>query len=157
VRKLRLSDWASIAEIGGTLAVVISLLFVAYSLERNTTAVSGQTADEMYDAVRQVELTLFSNPELMMVTMRGKADFDGLSDVEKEQYKQWVIIYLDLWERMYAREVDGLIQRETVLGWHEYFTEWSKRYITPDIWEEIGWNWPGDTGFYELVDAAVSD
>ncbi len=54
MRRLGLSDWASIAEITGTIAVVISLLIVAYSLERNTTALSGQIVNEMYDANREI-------------------------------------------------------------------------------------------------------
>jgi hypothetical protein len=33
MQKLSLSQWASVAEIGGTVAVVISLLLVAISLE----------------------------------------------------------------------------------------------------------------------------
>lgn len=36
MQKLSLSDWASVAEIAATVAVVISLIFVAISLERNT-------------------------------------------------------------------------------------------------------------------------
>ena len=157
MRKLNLSNWASIAEIGGTIAVVVSLLFVVYSIERNTAELSAQNADKMYDAIRQVELAILSDPDLMTVTIQGKVDFDGLSDLEKEQYQQWIIIYLDLWERMYQREIDGVLQSETVVGWHDFFMEWFKRYVTQDIWAQIRWNWPGDSGFPELVNSALAD
>ncbi len=156
MRKLSLSDWASVAEIAGTVAVVISLLFVAFSLERTTAAVSGQTADDVYDAVNQVDLAVLTNPEVMMVTIKGRVDFDGLSELEKEQYKNWAIMYLDIWERMHHREKEGLIQPQTIVGWNEYFAEWTKRNLSREIWKEIRWNWP-TSDFSDLVDAAMAD
>jgi len=156
MRKLNLSDWASVAEIAGTVAVVISLLFVAFSLERNTTAVSGQTADDMYDASRQIDLAVLNNPQLMMVLSRGRVDPEGLSEIEKEQYKSWAIMYLDIWERMHHREKEGLIQPQTIVGWNEYFAEWAKRNLTREVWEDIRWNW-ATSDFGDLVDAALAD
>ena len=35
-RRLDLSDWSKIADIAGMVAVVISLVFVAYSIQKNT-------------------------------------------------------------------------------------------------------------------------
>ena len=156
MRKLSLSDWASVAEIAGTIAVVISLLFVIFSLESNTAAVSGQTADDMYDAVRTVELSILNNTELTTVIIRGRVDPDSLSELEMEQYRNWVGLYLDIWQRMYIREQDGLIQPETVVGWHEYFAEFSKRHLTREVWEQIRWQW-ATSGFGGLVDSALSD
>jgi hypothetical protein len=156
MRKLGLSGWASLAEIAGTVAVVISLLFVAFSVERNTAAVSGQNADDMYDAIRTIDLTVLSNPDLMMVTIRGSVDIDSLSELETEQYKSWVGLYLDIWQRLYFREKDGLIQSDTVIGWHEYFTAWAKRNLPRSLWETIRWQW-ATSGFGGLVDEALSD
>ena len=36
MRKLNLQDWSAVAEIVGTVGIVISLLFVAYTVNRNT-------------------------------------------------------------------------------------------------------------------------
>ena len=156
MRKLNLSDWASVAEIAGTVAVVISLLFVAFSLERNTTAVSGQTTDDLARELSQIDLIVLTNPELMMVTIKGRVDPDGLSELEREQYKNWAMMYLDVWERMHHREKEGLIQPQTIEGWNEYFAEWAKRNLTREIWKEIRWNWP-TSDFGDLVDAALAD
>jgi len=54
MQKLRLSERASIAKIAATIGVVISLPVVAYSLERNTTDLSGQFVNDMYDANREI-------------------------------------------------------------------------------------------------------
>jgi len=86
MRKPGLLEWASLAEIVGTTAVVISLLFVAYSLERNTIAVSGQVANDIYDANREIQLTLLTHPELESIIDRGRKDVSNLSDLERLQY-----------------------------------------------------------------------
>jgi hypothetical protein len=36
MRKLDLQEWSAVAEIVGTVGIVISLLFVAYTVNRNT-------------------------------------------------------------------------------------------------------------------------
>jgi hypothetical protein len=153
MRKLRLSEWASLAEVVGTIAVVISLLFVAYSLERNTTAVSGQFADQLYAAVREMELELMRNPRIEVVA-RGREGAARLSYTEREQYKLWAGIYLDMWELMYRRQRQGLIQPETVYGWDEYFENWAKRNLSSEIWAELRWQYTGDA-FRDRLDAML--
>ena len=53
MKKRTLNEWASIAEIFSTVAVVISLLTVAYTIDRNTKAISRQGIDALYDGHRE--------------------------------------------------------------------------------------------------------
>ena len=145
MQKLSLSQWASVAEIGGTVAVVISLLLVAISLERNTAAVSAENADDLYDAFRQIELVVLNNSELANITVRGAVDPDSLSEAETEIYKMWATQYLDLWERTLIREKDGIIQPGTLEGWDEWFGDWVKRHLTYKMWKDLEWNWTEGT------------
>jgi hypothetical protein len=158
MKTLKLPDWASIAEIAGTAAVVISLLFVASSLERNTNAVSGQSADEIYDAMRGIELAVLQDPELTSITVRGASNLDTLTELELERYKLYVVMFLDLWEQMTARESVGLLQPGTMAGWNDWFTLWTKKFLTPELWEELRWNYDDltDYGFAEHIDATLS-
>jgi hypothetical protein len=156
VRKLGLSDWASIAEITGTIAVVVSLLFVAYSLERNTTALSGQYVNEMYDANREISQILLANPELASIIERGQTDFASFSDSETLQYEQFLTLHLDIWERAITRENEGLIDEQSVAGWHKYYGEFFRRHMTRELWEEMRWQWT-DPELFQRVDSALSD
>ena len=49
MRKLELSDWASLAEIVASFGVVISLIFVAISLERNTAVMQASNDNFIYE------------------------------------------------------------------------------------------------------------
>ena len=71
MRKLNLSEWASLAEIVGAFVVVISLSLVVSSLDRNTTAIKAQVGDASFTAVREVNLDLLNVPELFDISLRA--------------------------------------------------------------------------------------
>jgi len=155
MRKLSLSEWASVAEICGTVAVVISLILVVISLERNTTALSSENADDLYDGIRQIELVVLNNSDLANITARGTANPDSLSQAEKEIYKMWAAQYLDLWERTLVRQRQGVIQSETLEGWDDWFGEWTSKHLTYEMWKDLEWNWT-EGSLRERVEAAYA-
>ncbi len=157
MRKLNLSEWASAAEIVGTAAVVMSLLFVGFSVQRNTAAITYQVSDDAYNTVREINLNLLNNPELLSITTKAATEPDNLSETEMEQYKVWLHVYIDLWERISDWEDSELIQRESMEPWHEYFSEWTKRHLTREIWEDIKWKYTGDPKFRDRIESVLSD
>ena len=157
MRKLNLSEWASAAEIVGTAAVVMSLLFVGFSVQRNTAAITYQVSDDAYNTVREINLNLLNNPELLSITTKAATEPDNLSETEMEQYKLYLHVYIDLWERISDWEDSELIQRESMEPWHEYFSEWTKRHLTREIWEDIKWKYVGDPKFRDRIESVLSD
>ena len=151
-----LHDWAAIAEIAGTIAVVVSLLFVAQSLDRNTAALSSDSTDDVLDALREIETSVINNSELLQVILRGSNDPESLNLQELEQYKRYVAIYIDEWDMIDAWERLGLLRPENLEGWHPYFETWVEKHVTPELWEEIRWNW-ADSKFVERIDAILSN
>jgi len=157
MRKLSLSEWASVAEIIGAFAVVISLILVVSSVDRNTAAISAQVDDASYAAVREVNLNLLNNPELFDITLRATASLDKLDETELEKYKAWVHIYLDLWERHYDWESTGLVHVNGIdMGWSKYFAAWTKRYVTRELWSDIKWQFT-DPNFRTQVELALPE
>ena len=154
MRKLTLSEWASVAEITGAIAVVISLVFVVISLERNTAAITSQVGDTSYEAVRELNLLLINNPELFDITMKATVSLDALDEAELEKYKIWIHAYIDLWERFYDWEASGVID-EDYGGWHEYFSEWTGRHVTKELWDDIKWQFT-NPDFNGHVESALS-
>jgi hypothetical protein len=147
--RLKLPDWAALAEIAGTVAVVISLLFVAHNLERNTATISAQVSDDTYDALREIEGIRLASPELLALTGTGPPAFSALDAGQRELYVSWIALYLDEWERIYSRRDDGLIQPQNLDDWHAYFENWAERYVTPEVWADIRWRYAiGSVGEY---------
>lgn len=159
MRKLGLSEWASIAQIMGMLGVIVSLVFVAVSLERNTLVVSGQSADQIYEAARAIDLVLLQDQELLALSRRGLADWDTLTRQEREWYEHWIAMHINNVEQLFARQSAGLVQSETVQeGWYDGFlTELVRRHLNREIWEDIKWWWAEDSQIRSRVEAALSD
>ena len=44
-----------------------------------------------------------------------------------------------------------------MVGWDEYFGEWTKRVLTREIWEELKWNYaiPGDNELTRKIETAL--
>lgn len=154
MRKLSLSEWASAAEIVGAFAVVVSLVFVIASVDRNTAAITAQVGDASYEAIRELNLNLLNNPELFDITVRAAASLDDLDNTELEKYKLWLHINLDIWERFYDWDRSGVID-ENSGGWHDYFAAWTARYVTKELWDDIKWKFT-DPEFSTQVELALS-
>jgi hypothetical protein len=95
-----------------------------------------------------------------MITLQGADDPYSLSGLQFARYQQWVVLNLDTWDQLISRQHDGLIQDESIIGWNEYFTLWTKRHVTRALWSDIAWNWPGTPtggGIRDRVEAALAD
>jgi len=154
--KFGLRDWAQIAEITASVGVIISLVFVAVSIERSNSLTSAEMSDDTYVALRVARELALQDRELLVLTQLDKEDLRHLDGIGLALYKEWVILHLDEWERLYAREQDGVIQSKNLEGWYEYFRIWFKRHVPPEIWNEIRWRHTTD-GFKESLDAEMSE
>lgn len=141
MRKLSLPEWAALAEIAGTVAVVVSLLMVAHNLDRNNSMVSAQISDNTYDALREAELFRLGSTDLLAITSNLPVAWNDLTRNEQELYRSWVYLYLDEWDRLFSRQDDGLILSENLDDWHVYFNVWAEKHVTPDVWEVIRWRY----------------
>ena len=72
----KLSDWASIAEIAGAVAIVISLIYVGIQVNDSTRAVRSATASDA------AALTLSWYVEVASDTERGGVFYDAITDFE---------------------------------------------------------------------------
>ncbi len=137
--KIKLRDWTQIAEIAGTLGVIISLFFVVHSVNENTKQVSSRISDDSFVALREVRMLAISDPHLLALTVAEKTEIGNFTDIELARYKEWLILHLDEWERLESRRRNGLIEPDNMDGWEEYFRMWFERRVTPEIWEDIKW------------------
>ena len=143
-------------EFVGLVAVVGSLIFLALEIRQNTTVVSGQSINEIYDAVREIDLIAFADPELTRITALTVDELPELGATELDQYEQYVILMLEVWERAISRENEGLIDSAAIESWHIYYEEFVKRHVTPEMWNEIRWNWK-QAELHDRVEAALAD
>lgn len=124
--KLKLADWASVAEIIGTLAVIVSLLLLVRSVDQNTEVITASEANNIWESWRQVAvLPVLNNSQLAEV--RSKVmDSQQLSTVEQIQWDVYLSAQIDLFAQLFERRSSGLISEE-------YWGYWSGGFWA--VWE----------------------
>jgi hypothetical protein len=89
MNKLRLSDWASIAEVIGAVALVISLIYVGYQIKANTIEVRATNRQELVSRSLIATHTAASSPELARALAKA-AEGETLTTLEMAQYTYFV-------------------------------------------------------------------
>ena len=84
--KLRLSELASIAEVIGAIAIVVSLIYVGVQVEDSTRAVRSATASETATAISSWYSDLGTNFQASDVFLRGGPKPELLTPAETAQY-----------------------------------------------------------------------
>jgi len=84
--KLKLSDWASIAEVVGALAIVVSLIYVGIQVNDSTRAVRSATANATSTAISSWYSDIGTNLQASEVFLRGIADPESLTRAEIAQF-----------------------------------------------------------------------
>lgn len=130
-----------IFEFVGLVAVVGSLIFLALEIRHSANVASGQTIDEIYNAVREIDLITFADPDLARIVETPAEELHTLDESERVQYRLYVVLMLEVWDQAIERENDGLIVSEAIDTWHEYFAEFVQRQLPREMWQDIRWNW----------------
>jgi len=113
---MTLQDLGSIGEFVGAIAVVISLVYLALQVRRNTQQLASNqqallrtessSAHAQWSAFRHM---LINNPDARAVWHRGQADYDGLGEEEKDQFYWIATDFFYVIHNMRERHLAGTI------------------------------------------------
>ena len=85
--KFNLKDWAAISEIVASIGVIVSILFLAYSIRDNTVATQSENDNFIYELQFARIREISGNPSLAtLYTKLGNGE--GLTEIEETQL-QW--------------------------------------------------------------------
>lgn len=171
MKKLSLSQWTSIAEIFGMLAVVISLIFVGIEIKQNTNQMEATGLSTGLNSMRSVsELT--STRQKTEFILRGMEDFDSLTPIERAMFESEmmaVIMDFEITRNLYDigflgeteyrgfEEVVSAVLRSP--GVEEYY-EYAKEFVPPrlnDLFVQMNKEYEGERTFLDYLRFGTSD
>ena len=129
----RLQKWAHLAEIAGAIAVVISLVYVGYQINENTSAQQSQTELNLYSLTSDLD-SWYQDSEFVAVVAKANRDFASLSEVERMQIEKHVLDGLNLWGYAWKSYGRGQIDEQEWQAWDRWFAgemqneSWSSVY-----------------------------
>ena len=154
--KLALRDWASVAEIIGTIAVVVSLLFVAYSVNHNTEVLQSLNDNLLYEYDEHGISDIVNDPSMAAILVKLDNN-EPLTATENERFLQYRYRTLNMWELAHDRYVEGLFPEEKWVGWSAslgYTVTRGPRRLPKEVWETNKIMYGSDFGL--IVDQAYA-
>ena len=112
--KLKLSDWASVAEILGSVAVIISLIYVGVQVNDSTNAVRSASVNDASIAVQSWYQQVGSDPQTSELFYKAIMSEKPLPNHEEFQF---IIVFHGLFlgfQNSYLMAQEGTLKIETV-------------------------------------------
>jgi hypothetical protein len=156
VKKLTLTEWAAAGEIVGTVAVVISLLFVAYSINRNTDATQATSENILFERHTDLANQFMLDPSLAALMVKRRNGVAELTEVEVIRWEKYELNMLDIWALAHSRYQRGLLSEDQWQTWNRYFTYMFSNggeAISRTRWEELHYGFERE--FWNHVGAAL--
>lgn len=111
MRKLDLQEWSAVAEIVGTVGIVISLLFVAYTVNRNTIELRSTNENATLQMNDEIIAGLLSNTDVFSIVDK-RDNGQELTQIESMGMNVFTLRQLNLWEMAFYRHLDGVYSPE---------------------------------------------
>ena len=131
-----LSDWAAIAEIIASLAVIVSLIFLAYNINQNTRVMQTSNDNFVYELQYARWRDIVTSPSLASIYCKiGRGE--QLSGEEKERFGYDKLRELTTWELAFNRHRDGQFSTEQWVCWNNYYEISFIDEFPRKSWEEV--------------------
>ncbi len=150
-----MTEWASIAEIVASLAVIVSLLFVAFSINQNTAAIEAAEKSSFLESWRNLtQLPFYTDADLAAIQLKVHSG-ESLSPLEGKRWENYLRAVFDTWWQLHNSHQDGLISDQS---WDDMngaiLTLWELERMG-EFWDERGKHWAG-TPFGEHITNEVA-
>ena len=118
---IRTMNWDAISAISqliGSLAVVLSVLYLAVQVHQSTRVAKLAMQDAAAAALRDVTKPLMENAELERIWRVGIEDISALSVEERARFFHAAYQFLKAFETIHFHHVYGMMDRDLWNGWH---------------------------------------
>ena len=114
-------------EIVGIIAVILSLLFLAYEIRKNTDTSAAQAIFDLNEAARESQFLEATDPDLVPLILKAENDFDALTEDEQYRFRRWVFAYLNLFESAWNHHHRGVTSDADMEAWQTAYCNYMSR------------------------------
>ena len=154
MNKNSLKKWAAVAEIIGTAGLIISLLFVAHSVNRNSELVKSAHSTLMFELSTTVANEQIADGGYAVFSAKRSYGLEFQDENEARTFYS-LLRYLTHWELLIARHDDGLLSDDEHSEWSEYYKLMIVRDMDIEWWGATKPEW--DQSLVDAVDAAFAE
>jgi len=107
----------AVGEITGALGVLVSLIYVAVQIRKNTRALERESHQSLLQQQHAVMSLKLDNDELYKLVDRGESDPDQLSPEEWKKFVQYAFMYVNVWENTFQNYKSNNMDAELFDAW----------------------------------------
>lgn len=154
MKKSTLKRTVSIAEIISSLAIVVSIIYVAYEYHRTSALTNRDVENIIYDRMLEMDRLIIENPDMAKIILKASNDPENLLAEEKLRFLAYEHILYDSWESAWYYYHEGILEQQNWEGWNSWFIdELNSRPLLS--WEGNRKNFNG--AFLDYVDSIFSE
>jgi len=156
MRKPGLTEWAVIGGLIASVGFVVSLLFVANSVNRNIDVQQASTENLIFELHAQLANQVLADPSFARILFKMRSFRPELDQIEAIRWEKYQMGLLDIWSMAYRRHQVQLLSDEQWKAWDEYFTVLftdGGEKLSRLRWEQLQSAY--DDGFWTHVEQAV--
>ncbi len=127
MKKPSLQVVASIAEIASAIAIVISILYVAYEYRESQAVSSTDVQSEIYTRMLEMDRLLIENADLAEILITAKEAPDSLTPASELRFLAYEHIFYDSWELAWVSYSNDILEITAWNDWNKWFSEDAKR------------------------------
>jgi len=151
---MTLESLGNIGDLVGGVGVVVTLIYLAIQIKKNSRAVQMNALQKLQNETNQAALAVASNPDLAKVLVTAETGLGKLSPVERCQFDNYARHFFETYESAFHMHSRGHIDREIWAAWKLGF----QNEATPALlafWDEENEDYV--PAFREFVETSRSD
>lgn len=152
--KLNLKEWAAVSEIIASIGVIVSLLFLAYSVQKNTVQTQAANDNFLYELQYARTRDITANPGVAALYTKLRLG-EELTEIENTQLLWDNLQQLGTWEIAFVRHRDGVYSDSRWEAWDMYFRAALPETFAKDHWVEVRHWYEED--FRDYVDSVYAE
>ncbi len=136
MQKLKLSEWASVAEIVASVVIIASLAYVGLELNQNTQALQQQSYQSTMGLLAGGDMTLATNEDLLRIVVVAETSPSDVSAEEWLRFTHFVYPRIATWEFLYLAKQENSLSEIQWGAFEPYFVGFSCKRGYMRFWEE---------------------
>ena len=134
--KLKLSEWANVAEIVASIVIVASLAYIGMEVNQNTQALQTESYQTMTGILIELDVAQASSEDLNRVMMLAEASPSDTSAEEWERFTHIAFARYGLWEYLLLSYQDDSISEAQWETFEPYLRGFACKRGYKRFWEE---------------------
>jgi hypothetical protein len=121
VAKLKLSEWASIAEIIASFVVIASLAYIGLEINQNTQALQQETHQSVLSILTDTQMSLAIDTDFNRIVMLAESTPNKIQKEEWTRFARYAISLYGIWEYLYLSNREYALSDNQWSAFEPYF------------------------------------